>query len=359
MFSIDAAEGLTVTFDSYPKQDGSRRSEYGKGLENVICYNEGIEIDHVMASGTLPKFYDYVSIPLHTATEQKSQDGRCKTDTTNKDNIRYFWDGGLLSNTPLRELLQAHQEYWQDKEDKIPDLDVYIVNVHPPRMDNNIIPRDYDGVKDREKDIIYGDRSSHHDEKISHILADYNDFVIKLNELADEAICKVIDKESRDALKGKLDDILTTKTKRNNRNGKSRTYEDLMRSGFRLNKVTRIERTNYINSIEGKTGDLTFETINKLIKEGECDAWFSFIREHITGLEIQPSHSNCMDIKDSLVDMLDASMRNLQTNDYEDTNSTTYQKLTKLAELVKFQAKLEPHKYSKLHKSVLKLISIL
>ncbi|ALI34564.1 Patatin-like phospholipase [Candidatus Nitrosocosmicus oleophilus] len=359
VFSVDAAEGLTVTFDSYPKADGSRRSEYGKGLENVICYNKGIEIDHVMASGTLPKFYDYESIPLCTTTKQKSQDGRCNIDTSDKENIHYFWDGGMLSNTPLRELLQAHQEYWQDKEDKIPDLDVYIVNVHPPRMDNNIIPRDYDGVKDREKDIIYGDRSSHHDEKISHILADYNDFVIKLNGLVGEAICKVNDKGSSDSLKGKLDDILTTKTKRNNRNGESRTYEDLMRSGFRLNKVTRIERTNYINSIEGKTGDLTFETIKKLIKEGECDAWFSFIKELINGLEIQLTHGNCMDIKDSLVDMLDESMRNLQTNDYEDTNSTTYQKLTELAELVKCQAKLEPHKYSKLHESVLKFISTL
>src|SRR5215211_7536620 len=80
IFSVDAAEGKTVTFDSYPKADGSRKSEYGKytkkkGYENVIKYNDGVSIDHIMASGTLPEFYDYKDIDGHK-----------------------FWDGGLLSN---------------------------------------------------------------------------------------------------------------------------------------------------------------------------------------------------------------------------------------------------------------------
>jgi hypothetical protein len=359
VFSVDAAEGITVTFDSYPKQDGSRRSEYGKELENVICYNDGISIDHVMASGTLPKFYDYVPIPLHTTAEQKSQDGRCKTDIRDKENTRYFWDGGILSNTPLRELLQAHQGYWQDAENKVPDLDIYIVNVRSRKMDINIIPTDYDAIKDREKDIVYGDRTSHHDERMSHLIADYNDFAIQLNDLADEAIRKVNDKETRDVLKGKLDDILATKTNRNDRKGESRTYDDLMRSGFRLNKVTRIERTNYINSIENKTGDLTLETINKLIKEGECDAWFSLIREDINDMELQTIHSHNNGITDRLIDMLDKTMHNLQTNDYEDTDSTTYQKLTEISELVKNQDKLEPPKYTHLHRSLLEFMSTL
>ena len=44
-----------------------------------------------------------------------------------------FWDGGIASNTPLRELIQAHKDYWQDVKGvaKIPDLDVYIVDVWP------------------------------------------------------------------------------------------------------------------------------------------------------------------------------------------------------------------------------------
>jgi hypothetical protein len=39
-FSVDVAEGSTVTFDSYSKADGYRKSEYGKykkdGYEIVI-----------------------------------------------------------------------------------------------------------------------------------------------------------------------------------------------------------------------------------------------------------------------------------------------------------------------------------
>jgi NTE family protein len=72
-----------------------------------------------------------------------------------------FWDGGLLSNTPLRELLQSHRKYWANVEnkDEAPDLEVYIVNVHPSTISVKDIPKHYDEVKDRRDDIIYGDRT--------------------------------------------------------------------------------------------------------------------------------------------------------------------------------------------------------
>jgi NTE family protein len=63
VISVDATEGIPVTFDSY----------------------EGIKVQHLMASASLPEFYEYEEI-----------DGR------------KFWDGGILSNTPIRELIHAH-----------------------------------------------------------------------------------------------------------------------------------------------------------------------------------------------------------------------------------------------------------
>jgi NTE family protein len=68
--SVDVAEGVTVTFDSYPKADGSRKSEYGNynnksGYENVIDYSDGVTIDHIMASGTLPEFYNHAEVSIH------------------------------------------------------------------------------------------------------------------------------------------------------------------------------------------------------------------------------------------------------------------------------------------------------
>ena len=48
---INVAEGSPVTFDSYPKEDGTRKTEYGKfishigkgiGFEHVVHYDEGM-----------------------------------------------------------------------------------------------------------------------------------------------------------------------------------------------------------------------------------------------------------------------------------------------------------------------------
>ncbi|MCC2648055.1 MAG: Patatin-like phospholipase, partial [Nitrososphaeraceae archaeon] len=257
IFSVDVAEGETVTFDSYPKADGSRKSEYGKHMNkkdyvNVIKYNDGIAIDHVMASGTIPVFYDYQEI-----------DGR------------KFWDGSLLSNTPFRELLQAYQDDWTDalaEENKgnIPDLEVYIVNVHPSKQPNP--HTDLDRVRDRQNDIIFSDRTSYNDEKVADLVTDYKYFTTQIRDLATEAISKVNVETEKENLKEKFEMILATTTISKDHKGKSRKYEDLMKGRFKLTKVIRIENTNYTNSISGKDGDFTAQTIEELIKEGEKDA---------------------------------------------------------------------------------------
>ena len=71
------SQGVTVTFDSYPKADGSRKSEYGNynnesGYENVIDYSDGVTIDHIMASGALPEFYNHAEVSIHTSDKQKT-----------------------------------------------------------------------------------------------------------------------------------------------------------------------------------------------------------------------------------------------------------------------------------------------
>ncbi len=337
VFSVDVAEGVTVTFDSYHKADGSRKSEYGKYLEesrkyeNVINYNDGISIRHVVASGTLPDFYDYAEIPIDPTIKQKDQ-----------EEIRYFWDGGLLSNTPLRELLDAHQEYWRDveNEDEIPELEVYIVNVHPSKVDCDKIPKDHDGIKDRQNDITYGDRSSHYDENMTHLITDYTNFATEMKELAKAAISKVNDEK----LQEKFLNILGTKTISKDRKGESRKYENLIKR-FKL-KVIRIERTNYTNSIHGKTGDLTLQTINKLIKEGEIDAWFSLIQNDINDMELLEK------IKDSLIVKLNEAVENLRSNDYEDDDSQAYHTLTEFIEAAKNKHKLKSDDAVRLIKSV-------
>jgi NTE family protein len=252
--SVDIDEGVTVTFDSYKKPDGTRKSEYGReegktGYKHVIKY-PGIMLAHVMASGTLPQLYFPQII-----------DGR------------KFWDGGLLNNTPFRELLESYQEYWLDKvtkkhKDKIPNLEVYIVNVHPSKGDIN--HKIYDEVKNRENNILYGDRSSEHDQRVAMIMRDYVEII---NELKDLAL-KHLKEDERETFEREFEESLISKEAKRSTaiTGKNQKYGDLIMGTFELTKVLYIERKDDENTVSDKTADFTLDTIRALIRQGETEA---------------------------------------------------------------------------------------
>ena len=273
--AVDIAEGIPVTFDSYKKLGGKRktvyypRTKYGRRKQEeqnnnnndkddskpiVIEYEDGITLEHVMASGTLPEFYDPKEI-----------------------GGRMFWDGGLLSNTPLRELIESHREYWVNVEnkDEAPDLDVYIVNAHPSTISIEDIPKHYDEVKDRRDDIIYGDRT-YNDEYTASLSTYYRGFIKSLKEISIDYIKENNDKTAFqnkfESLKAELAECLSYAV------GEHRKYENLIRGNFELTKVERIERKyNPKTSTSFKGGDITPQTIEKLIEEGEGDAEFASI----------------------------------------------------------------------------------
>ena len=145
--------------------------------------------------------------------------------------------------------MEAHQQYWNDVQDKhkIPDLEVYVINVNPSKIDIDMLRADHDGVKDRNSDIIYGDRTSHYDENIAHLIADYAKFGTQMKGLADEAICQVNDEKKKQQLEERLKTILETRTINKESKGLPRRYEDLMRFGFNLTVAMRIERTRIIS----------------------------------------------------------------------------------------------------------------
>jgi NTE family protein len=96
LVSVDIQEGAVVTFDSYPKDENGtiRESWYGnydkKGrYEYTIGYPDGIRLDYAMASGSVPINYDYAKI---AHVDKLVNSGSNKVS-------RYFWDGGVLSNT--------------------------------------------------------------------------------------------------------------------------------------------------------------------------------------------------------------------------------------------------------------------
>jgi NTE family protein len=207
-------------------------------------------------------------------------------------------------------------------------------------------------VRDRNNDIVYGDRNSHYDEKMAHIISDYANFGTQIKSLVDEAVSQVNDEKKKQELQERLKTVLAKKTI-NNKDGKGhpRTYEDLTRFAFNLNIVMRIERTNYINSIFGKIGDLTLETINKLIKEGKCDAWFSIIQKEINDTELNDKHT--------LIEMLDKARQNLRNNNYEDNNSQTYHLLTELVKAIEDPQRPKTDRSTKIIKFVEAFMAIL
>ena len=211
-----------------------------------------------MASASLPEFYEYEEI-----------DGR------------KFWDGGILSNTPIRELIQAHKDFWEYKmgskelEDSIleeasfnvPDIELYIVNLL--HSDDNVAPSDPDGMTERHKDIKLHDQ---YYVKESILLTRYTDLIEKLIQLG-------ISKNNNNnnyGLKKDINKILQNYTASIDTTEIPKKYLDIVKTQFEITRLETIERRDDHDTISAKDGDFTSETINKLIKDGYESTWRKF-----------------------------------------------------------------------------------
>ena len=309
-------DGSEVTFDSCFKEDGIRKSEYGKyysfngdgrATENqksthsidkgyykyAISYNDGIILDYAIASGSVPIGYDYTKLDVEERLSPKNLQHHHNNNFQLATNIissnilsqsinshnkiinykktqRCFWDGGVLSNTPLRELLEAHRNYWlnvKKGENSVPDLEVYIADVWPTR--EKIIPWNLDGDINRLLNITFGDKTDY-DQKVADIVSDYVDLFQRTRDLA---FNHIKNQNEKDAFKVELTKFLTKEnTKRStHRTGEPRTYEELIKGRFNV-KVIRIDRKNTIDDISNKLLDYSADTIKQLRDEGYRDA---------------------------------------------------------------------------------------
>ena len=278
LVAVDVQEGSTVVFDSYEKADGSRKTEYGRygqefahngneGFEYVIRYNKGIEVEFVLASGSVPVNYDYTKIVVENYSNRhevknKNEEGKKSSSryTINKK-VRYFWDGGIIANTPLREAVLEHRRYWHYvRKSEVPLLRAFIINVHPIKQE--YLPTNYDGVVDRKNDMTYHDRTLF-DERMVVMTTDYVSIIKSLIKLAkDNKIGMTL-----------VDNILEQQAlTRNFMTGKHSTYGDLIKNMVSVDLVIRIERKNDIDTIANKIFDFSSATIQQLIKDGYQEA---------------------------------------------------------------------------------------
>ena len=256
LVGVDVAAGAAVTFDSYETEDGSRKSEYGKyitqngkeiGHEHIMRYNDGITSDHVIASASVPINYSYTPLEVESYNSNSAN---------YEKNMRHFWDGGIMSNTPLTQLVRLHRLYWlkvKGLRDTVPKLGIGIINVHPVKQDT--IPWDHDGVINRSNDITYSDRTGREQQALL-LVSDYVDLARELIKIAKDA--------------GAKDDVINSLLNRNTMNhgaaSKLRKYSDILVGQFEIEKVIRINRKNDENTISNKIFDFSSKTI-KLLRE--------------------------------------------------------------------------------------------
>jgi predicted acylesterase/phospholipase RssA len=250
----------TVSVAKEGKGNGRWYSEYGNPENRHIVFYDGIGPDQVLASALGKYAIDHPHIEDRT------------TGT-----MRQLWDGGYLSNTPLRELLTAHRNYWMEYLRKnrrgsdeliaaAPELEVYIINLHP--LAPKDIPQDKDLIDDRESDILFHDRTTY-DEQVAYAFTDFVNMTRDLVELA-----------RSNGLSKSVNEILDKKAKTIARVGEYRftTNRDLLLGKPRISKVWRIDRLESSDATFGKVTDFTPSTIGKLIDSGQIDARISIDR---------------------------------------------------------------------------------
>lgn len=153
---------------------------------------------------------------------------------------RYLWDGSLLSNTPLREVINA-----SPRRDKI----VYIINLFPHVQEE--LPRDVSEAWHRARDILYIDKT------------DQN---VRMSRMMTRHLRLL--REMHDVLRrGRFDDSLKTRLQQIQQEYHKLCHE----RGAAMKDITRIERKEESQFIF-EDADFSLPTIRKLIKQGEQEA---------------------------------------------------------------------------------------
>lgn len=208
--ATDVLDGRPVVFDS-------RRMD--------------IRLDHIVASAAYPVYgLRWVSV-----------DGR------------YLWDGSLLSNTPLREVIDS-----SPKRDKV----VCIVSLFPRRIKN--LPSNILGVLHRARDILFTDKT-YHNVKMSRVISRYLMLLKEMHDILMHVYDNAqIDEDTRERI----------------RRIEPEYHRLSVERGAIVRKMVRIERRERIRGHDYdydygsifEDADFSLENIRRLIMQGEDDA---------------------------------------------------------------------------------------
>jgi NTE family protein len=151
----------------------------------------------------------------------------------------YGWDGSLLSNTPIREVV-----YVSPRNDK----NIFIVENYPQKIDR--LPANMGEVVNRYKDILFSDKDMYNIQ-ISKLITRHIHLIEKLYDSFERLVDK--SKINAEELKNIKDE-----------------YHNLIENyGAEIKSVTRIIRSELESPTMLKNADFSTKTIKELIQQGE------------------------------------------------------------------------------------------
>jgi NTE family protein len=150
----------------------------------------------------------------------------------------YAWDGGLLSNTPLREVIDASP---------VNDKWIFFVENYPRNID--VLPRDLPEVYHRARDIIFCDKTEHNI-TMSKVISGYLQYIEELYQIVEKRTDHTkLDKEQLKRIRHKY-----------------KKYKE--ERGAEIKKIFNISREEPFPHIY-ENADFSPETIKNSIEEGE------------------------------------------------------------------------------------------
>ena len=180
-------------------------------------YKEQITAKHLLATSAYPS-YNFRWIEV-------------------KDGV-FAWDGSLLSNTPLREVITA-----SPKRDKR----IYLVENYPKNIDS--LPKNIPEVYHRARDIMFSDKTEH-SVQMSKVISRYLDYIEELYQMVENNIDKLqIDEKQLRRIRQKY-----------------KIYKQ--EHGAEIKEIYHVKREEPYPHMS-ENADFSPQTIKNAIKEGE------------------------------------------------------------------------------------------
>lgn len=201
----------------------------------LIFDNTRMEIKpkHILASSGYP-IYGFPWIKVES-------NGHANDDEDGYDHATYAWDGSLLSNTPVREVLNRSPRN---------DKNIYVVENYPRRVHR--LPSNLAEVESRAKDILFSDKNMD-TIKMSKLITRQIQLIKRLYNIFETS--KAINQSQLDP-----DEVRDIKSE----------YTKLIENyGAQILSITRIVRSEIESPTIFQNADFSPATVKELISQGE------------------------------------------------------------------------------------------